>query len=179
MGGTGGGAGGSIGTSVAIADLPSVLARARCQRVQECCMAMTFDQESCQNDVLGQFSVLMMNYQPFLDSGKVMYRADRAAACVNDLLAASCTVIKAGSPTVNTITLCDEAFQPTVSPGGACTDDLECIAGWCNVTSMKCVAKVADGAACDDDVDCLSDNCNPTTLKCDPRMVDGLCPPKP
>jgi hypothetical protein len=173
-GGGAGGAGGTGGSSVALEAFSDTLAMAYCQREFQCCSVMDLTQESCRNEIKGQTEVLIEDYQPFVASGKVIYRAEKAAACINMMLAASCATFMAGSPTLNNTALCLDAFEATVAPGGACSDDVECNAGWCDVTAGKCVAKKATGS-CEDDADCLSENCSPTSMMCEPRMVEGLC----
>jgi hypothetical protein len=163
-----------VGSSVALAGFSDALAMAYCQREFQCCTVMDLTEESCRNEIKGQTEVLIEDYQPFVTSGKVIYRPEKAAACINMMLAASCATFQAGSPTLNNANLCLEAFEATVAPGGACEDDVECNAGWCDVMAGKCVAKKATGT-CEDDADCLSENCSPTTMMCEPRMVEGLC----
>lgn len=168
--------GGSVGSSVALADFGDALAGAYCQRVFQCCAVMDLKEESCRNGIKGQVATQIEQHQPFLDSGKVVFSPQKAAACINRLLAAGCATFKGGSPTLNPTDLCLEAFEATVAPGGGCADDFECIAGWCDPSSGKCVAKRADGASCEDDGDCLSENCAPTPMMCVPRALEGLCP---
>jgi hypothetical protein len=168
--------GGSVGTSVALAAFGDALADAYCQRVFQCCGVMDLKEESCRNGIKGQVATQIEQHQPFLDSGKVVFSPEKAAACINRMLAASCASFKGGSPTLNPTDLCLEAFAATVAPGGGCADDFECVAGWCDPASMKCVAKKPDGASCEDDGDCLSENCAPTPMMCVPRALEGLCP---
>ena len=58
--------------------------------------------------------------------------------------------------------------------GGACTDDGDCINGYCTGT---CTALKPDGQTCDDDSQCTSGVCNPLTGKCGPRPTGSaeLC----
>jgi hypothetical protein len=172
-----GGVGGSVGTSVALTDFSQAFGTAFCQRIQQCCMPMSFDPESCLNELKTVADELANAYQPYLMSGKAVYRPEKAAACINALLGAPCAVVQSGSMALNdAAAACAVAFDSTVAPGGACMDDLECNAGWCDPDTMKCVARKADGEACEDDGDCLSDNCSPNTLKCLPHGVEGICP---
>jgi hypothetical protein len=181
-GGAGGGAvgaGGSVGTNLPIDQYSQTFATVLCQRLLQCCMVPPgLDQESCANEAKGILDLLLAEYQPYLMNGKATYHGDRAAACVNGLNAATCSVINMGSTTLNMP--CDTAIESQVAPGGACMDDLECKDGWCDTTTtMKCVAKKADGAPCEDDADCLSDNCSVVSQTCAPAAVEGLCPDKP
>jgi hypothetical protein len=165
--------------SVPLDQFRDTLATVYCQRILACCTVMNFDQESCANEIKGTTQVTIDTYQPFLDSGKAVYRPEKAAACLDMLDTAACALIKSGTPTLNTATLCADAFESTVAPGGACTDDLDCNAGWCDPTTTRCIARKADGAACEDDGDCLSDNCSTVSMTCRPRTLEGLCPAAP
>jgi hypothetical protein len=157
-------------------DFIQTYATAYCQRVQQCCMAMSFDFESCLNGIKGNADLLVTSYQPYVASGKAVYRPEKAAACINASLSATCAEIQNGSVALNDVVAdCEVAFESTVAAGGACMDDLECKAGWCDPGTMKCIAKKADGAACEDDGDCLSDNCSTSSMTCMPRGVEGLC----
>jgi hypothetical protein len=174
--GTGGGDAGSVGASVAMSDFTQTFGTAYCQRVQQCCMPMSFEPESCLNEMKGIAELLVESYKPYLMSGKAVYRPEKAAACINALLAATCPVVQSGSAALNdVVAVCDVAFESTVPSGGACMDDLECNAGWCDQATKKCVAKKPDGAACEDDGDCLSDNCTINSRTCAPAGVSGLC----
>jgi len=159
-----------------MSDFTKAYGAAYCQRIQQCCMPVSFEPESCLNEHKGIAEQLVESYQPYLMSGKAVYRPEKAAACINALLAATCPAVQSGSVALNdVVAVCDVAFESTVPPGGACMDDLECQAGWCDQATMKCVAKKPDGAMCEDDGDCLSDNCTINSRTCVPAGVSGLC----
>src|SRR5690242_7731093 len=63
-----GGVGGSVGTSVLLADFPQTLAGAYCQRVSQCCTVQNFDPENCRLVIKAEREVQQMSYQPYLDA---------------------------------------------------------------------------------------------------------------
>ncbi len=68
----------------------------------------------------------------------------------------------------------DAICRPLVGPGGSCTNQTACQAGYyCDLTSSTCVPNVAAGAACPRQVECSSNDYCDNNNTCAPKKVAG------
>jgi len=173
-GGTGG-AGGSGGqTSIPLAMFPSAFANGFCDKVYACCTAaermgnflVGTDVASCKTGVAGLLNLIIPNLQQSIAAGRTAYHGDKLAVCLEKLRPLGCADARMDSIENSIVPECNQFLEPKVAVGGACTEDGECIKGYCDGT---CAALKPDGQTCDDDLQCTSEICDPVTSKCVPR----------
>jgi hypothetical protein len=79
-------------------------------------------------------------------AGTVVYHGELVSSCLAALDASGCSVDSLGGST------CTEIFTGTVSAGGDCNWDEECVAGYCSTSDGMCpgtcAARIAEGGTC-------------------------------
>jgi len=180
--GTGGspGTGGAIGTTVAIGDYPAAFAQTICTRLGECCTG-GIDVNGCIQSIQSNIQMITGSYAPSISAGRVAYRGEKVATCLNRLRMEACGTFRTGSTSANIFQDCDAAFEARVAIGGACEDSAECAGGWCAAQGMTCRATFGPGAQCLDDAHCASDNCDQAAMTCGPAQMitPMICPGMP
>jgi hypothetical protein len=95
-------------------------------------------------------------------AGTVVYHGELVSSCLAALDASGCSVDSLGGST------CTEIFTGTVSAGGDCNWDEECVAGYCSTSDGMCpgtcAARIAEGgtcngAGCEPGLSCVSGTC--------------------
>lgn len=92
-------------------------------------------------------------------TGRLVYHADKAAECLQQLRATPCESISEESSSSDDLAACEAAFEPKVAAGGDCYMDDECVGGYCTEGAScpgKCVAYAKENESCVD-VSCDSD----------------------
>ena len=108
--------------------------------------------------------------------GYIAYDGARAAACFGAVTATSCDVVQAAGDFTDSIAACLDHFLPKVAPGGACLDNHDCIAGWCDATAgMKCAPALSDGQPCGTSNQCKEGSYCPNSGLCAPRPIRNFC----
>lgn len=114
-----------------------------------------------------------------ITAGKIVYRQDKAAACLARVRALTCDQAKTFWSTG-----CD-VVSGTVALGGACATTDECMAGACirdMAGTRLCTSPLMDGTRCTEDEQCASGNCafndpsnpDPTSLLCLAKKREGV-----
>ena len=172
--GGGGGAGGSGGqASIPLAMFPTAFANVFCDKVYACCSAaermgnflVGTDAASCKTTLGGLLNLVIPDIQQSIAAGRAAYHGDKLAVCLDKLRLLGCPDARMNGIEKTIVPECDGFLEPKVAVGGACTDDGECINGYCDGT---CIALKPNGQTCDDDIQCSSDVCDPVTSKCVP-----------
>ncbi|MBW2465213.1 MAG: hypothetical protein JRH11_26425, partial [Deltaproteobacteria bacterium] len=163
---------------VPIEDFATVGADVVCTQRAECCSSLFETRQEqidrCASTVVPITRSVVEDLQLSIDAGRLAYDGDITGDCLRHLEALACGAVPADDPYGEG---CEEGFVPLVMDGGACTEDVECLTGRCDVTSSgedgSCVIKDAEG------MDCRTGNCDDglycTTSgrTCRPKRVDG------
>jgi hypothetical protein len=171
-----------------IDSLPGAVGQTICQKIFTCCSAaermanplIGKDVQSCQSTVGGLLTLVLPSIKESIAKGRTVYHGDKLTSCLAQLDAQSCEQARSGEAGADVFAICEGAFEPKVAVGGGCSDDADCIAGWCDgaqdTTLGKCAARKADGASCFEDAECTSGGCS-TAGKCGPPAAggDSLC----
>lgn len=118
-----------------------------------------------------------------VNAGKIIYRPDQAAACI-DGLAGSCDATNA--PGERTPDACSRMLEGTVAEGGACALDEECISQDCNIQDCApdtCCQGTCEpgevalpphlGESCTIPGSCVDSYCDLSTGICTALLADG------
>ena len=104
-----------------------------------------------------------------VDAGKITYDGEKAAECIATMKTSSCSDEEPAA--------CDEVWQGNAAPGGECTRDEECAAGYCDESQGcpgACTAYKQAGEACTfDDICTIGYDCIDDLCKAQPEIVDG------
>jgi hypothetical protein len=177
-GGAGGAAGGPvIGNNVTLQDLPLATAWVLCEKYGSCCVAAgtPVDVQGCASQIaMEQFDPLVQAIQASVAAGRLTYRGDKWAACLNRVRSQSCDSARMSFSLADMMASCEDAFAGKVAAGGACMQHEECAVGYCSTAG--CTAKQANGVACEDDAQCASDFCGDVSQACETAPpAGGLC----
>ena len=153
---------------------PTAFANLFCDKFYACCTAaermgnpfVGTDAASCKPALAGLFNLVIPDLQQSIAAGRTAYHGDKLAACIAKLQPLGCLEARMNGLEKSVVPECDQFLEPKVAVGGACTDDGECINGYCAGT---CTALKPDGQTCDDDLQCTSEVCDLVTSKCVPR----------
>ena len=141
------------GGSVARENFAAEAAKASCHHIYACCDATELmsdptwgtTEAECVTMQTPTVTTNFMNLQAGVDAGRIVYHADRAKKCLDNITALSCAWgIYYNSRNVAD---CLHVFDGTVATGSACTLDEECMSGFC-MGGSTCAARGATGDAC-------------------------------
>jgi hypothetical protein len=133
-------------------DAPRELARAICPKAYECCMATELmsndnagtDVATCETKTEAALARQVSAIEASERQGRVVYDGTKVQACIDLLTAATTTCDDLATTSHLTgLPACASFLQPKVAVGGACSQDFECVDGFCDRTG---VAAGADGA---------------------------------
>jgi len=168
-------------------DAPREIARAVCPKAYVCCTAMELmgnemagtDEPSCELKTAEAFHNQL---QPVLAS-QSRFRSDydgvKLEACLAHVRAATCEELGTTNH-FSGIPGCDAFVEARLGHGEACTQDWECIEGWCEGSVMgadgACRPLAKEGEACDP-AKCEKDiRCDSATKMCArPRAEGEVC----
>jgi hypothetical protein len=182
------GACGDSGGDASLDSLPAAFGKTICQKIYSCCSVaermdnplIGKDAQSCQGNVAGFLTLVIPQIKDSVAKGRAVYHPDKMSTCLAQLDAQSCEQARATQAGADLAAVCEGAFEPKVAAGGECSDDGDCIAGWCDGANDpklgKCAAQKADGASCVDDAECTKRACNGGTCGAPPTGGAGsLC----
>jgi len=173
-----GGIGIAPGGPVPIEDFAATGGDVVCTQRAECCPSLFETRQEqidrCLGTIVGFTQAVVEDLQPSIDAGRLAYDGDITGDCLRHLEALGCGDVPESDPYGEG---CDEAFVPLVMDGDACTENVECVTGRCEITTPGadgvCVRGVAEGGECrtgdcDDGLYC------PTSSRtCRRKLVDG------
>jgi hypothetical protein len=166
------GGGGNGTKSLPIDKLAQEAAETYCTTRLQCdpMQADKMDSDACIDFFMVMYeNDLVADLIAYVDEGKITYDGEKAAECIAAMKTNSCSDEEPAA--------CDEVWQGNAAPGGECTRDEECAAGYCDESlgcPGVCTAYKQAGEACGfDDIctsgyDCIDDLC-----KAEPEIVDG------
>ncbi len=160
------------------------IANTVCPKAYMCCTASELgmngsagtDVASCESETKSNFQLELQALQSSVDQKRAVYVSSKLDTCLANIMNSDC-------PTLNTtnhltgVSGCESFTTPLVQIGGACSQDYECINGWCNVPSTStngdgtCAAFLGPGQSC---VDSGGSSCGPSQV-CD--TSNELCEP--
>jgi len=119
-----GGVSNYMGGPVAERDLPAVVGGLFCQALEPCCAeaGMAISRSSCET----LLSLGLRSELAAADPSKYSYDGEVAGRCLEELQAQSGGACDGGDADLMGGTVCAEAFEGTVPPGGACASSVEC-----------------------------------------------------
>jgi hypothetical protein len=172
-----GGAGGAgNGMCPATIDLyPGVVAKAICDKRVDCCMS---DADQCMMDVGDALNGIFTDLVQSEMDGLTAANCDALEKCVTAIKAADCKNWPAelgdnyGIPVDEPA--CRHFIEPKVKPTDTCTDQYQCINGYCTGNqNMTCAGFIADGDSCAVGLcNTVTSYCD-GTKKCAPKLADG------
>jgi hypothetical protein len=167
-------------------DAPKLLAQAICPKAYDCCMAKQLmgnanagtDVTSCETKTEAALTQEVSGIEASERKGRVSYDGVKVQACI-DYLSATTTTCDDLDTTFHLagIPACASFLEPEVAVGGGCTNDFECVDGFCDATGVaagadgacRVLGKAGDGCA-------HMGRCEPG-LTCDPTDTTCRMPP--
>lgn len=157
------------------------IAQTVCPKAYECCTQSQLmgnssagtDEASCESMTKSDFAGNLEAVQASQDQGRATFDNAKLQACLNTIRSASCDTLDMTNHLMG-IPGCDSFVDPLVAIGGACSNDYECVDGWCQQpTDMS----GGDGA-CQPHAQlgqsCLTATCE-AGLTCDVAATDETC----
>jgi hypothetical protein len=154
------------------------IAQAVCPKAWNCCtsdqltnnsMAGTSEQD-CEVESKQGFSDQLSGVQQSVDQKRSVYEQTKVDACLETIRSSTCAMLDVTNHLLG-VPGCESFVTPLVSAGGACSNDYECIGGWCKPPTAPatgdgvCTATSAAGQSC------AGNNCG-SGLTCDPKTSD-------
>jgi hypothetical protein len=137
------------------------IANTICPKAWMCCSADQLSSNSAagtsEQDCIAQTTTSYQNQlstlQLSVDQKRASYQSSKLDACLMTIQSADCTTLDVTNHVAG-IPGCESFTTPLVAVGGACSQDYECINGWCNVPTTSnngeglCAAFVVAGQSC-------------------------------
>jgi hypothetical protein len=183
MGVAAGGCGGVSG--IPVDETATRIANTVCPKAYMCCTADELgmngsagtDVASCESMTKSNFQFELQTLQSSVDQKRAVYVSSKLDTCLANIQSMDCGTLNMTNHLTG-VPGCESFTTPLVQIGGACSQDYECVNGWCNVPSTStngdgtCAAFVGPGQ------DCSSSggtSCGPTQV-CD-IYNNNLCEP--
>jgi len=172
-----------VPTSIPLAMAPMVFAEVVCEKVFSCCTPeqrarnpLITNQAGCSALVAALLSDSIAPTMAAMAAGRASYEPDVLAGCLRDYQMSSCADLEIDGG-LSAYAACP-FIKPLVAPGGACSNDIECIDGRCpNGTATMaatCVASKPNGQTCMLDAECIG-RCDLVAGTCADPVETGLC----
>lgn len=180
------GSSGGSKSSVPFDRFGAEFAAAYCHKMFACCSvseitsidATAVDDASCASDMAAFFGGKLAVTQAEIDAGLVIYRGDRARACLDKVATLSCQQW-VGDDRLIRFPECQAIVEGTVATGSACAADDECSSGHCGTSTgaLVCTAQAQLGdscafADCVPGLACRTDE-SAVVLMCGQMLADG------
>jgi hypothetical protein len=174
-----GGAGGADSSPVSVCPAtidkyPDVFAQAVCEKRVDCC---TSDMDTCMKEEGDALATILPDLLKSKQDGIVAANCAALDKCVAAIKAAKCEDWPTETGELYGIPVnepaCRQWIQPKLQPLDACSSHYQCVDGYCNTNTKKCVAFADDGESCATLL-CASSvsYCN-ADKKCAPRLANG------
>jgi hypothetical protein len=184
-----GGCGGVSG--IPVDETATRIAAAVCPKAYMCCTADELgmnseagtDVASCESMTKSNYVNILNTVQSSVDKKRATYLSSKLDTCLATIQSSDCATLNMTNHLAG-VAGCDSFTTPLVMVGGACSQNYECIDGWCSVPQGStngegvCAAFVANGQSC---AAAGGPSCGPTSV-CDPEgtlndSTDDLCQP--
>ena len=137
------------------------IANTICPKAWMCCTADQLSSNSAagtsEQDCITQTTTSYKNQlstlQASIDQKRASYQSSKLDTCLMTIQTSDCTALDVTNHVAG-IPGCESFTTPLVAVGGACSQNYECINGWCNVPTTSnngegvCAAFVAPGQSC-------------------------------
>jgi hypothetical protein len=154
-----GGCGGVGG--IPVDDTASRIATSVCPKAWMCCTAYQLSNNSsagtdvatCESATTENYKNILSGLQASVDQKRATYQSSKLDACLATIQSSDCSTLNMTTHIMG-IPGCESFTTPLVAPGGACSQNYECINGWCNVPSTSssgdgaCAPFVATNQSC-------------------------------
>ena len=110
-------------------------------------------EQDCITQTTASYKNQLSTLQASVDQKRASYQSSKLDACLMTIQSSDCATLNVTNHVAG-IPGCESFTTPLVAVGGACSQDYECINGWCNVPSSSnngegvCAAFVAAGQSC-------------------------------
>lgn len=181
---------GRVTEGIPIDETATRIANTVCPKAYSCCTADQLagnssagtDVTSCKMETRADYVNALSTMQASVNQGRATYQSSKVDACLATIMNSACATLNM-THHLKGVPGCDSFATPLVAPGGTCSQDYECINGWCNVPADSpdgqgtCAAFIATGQSC---ADSGGPGCGPNAV-CDPEgtadSADDLCQP--
>lgn len=159
-----------------------------CPKAWMCCTASQLsnnsnagtDVASCETATKQNYQNILGTLQTSVDQHRATYQSSQVDTCLATIMNADCTTLDVTNH-LQGVPGCASFTTPLVAQGGACSQDYECIDGWCNVPASGgdgvCEGFVPLGMSC---AAAGGPSCPPNSV-CDTEGTsdssDDLCEP--
>jgi hypothetical protein len=176
-------------SGIPIDETATRIANTVCPKAYQCCtpdeLAMNMDQAgtdvaSCESGTKSAYQNILSTLQSSVDQKRATYQSAQVDTCLATIMSSDCSTLNVTTHLTG-IPGCESFTTPLVAVGGACSQDYECINGWCNVPSTStngdgvCAGFVPLGMSC---AAAGGPSCGPNAV-CDPEGTadasDDLC----
>jgi hypothetical protein len=177
-----------VEADIPLENVAAVWRKAVCEKYNSCCSsseralndAIGGDYASCEASLDKEITFFLGDLPASVQAGRVVYHADKMAKCVASLKARSCTEMKSPPGDLDVTQMCEGVFEPTVAPGGGCSEYWDCIGGWCagdlgDLSVDKCLPRGDEGFACDEGTECISGLCGGNRCVKQPPGSGNIC----
>jgi hypothetical protein len=182
MGVAAAGCGGVSG--IPIDETATRIANTVCPKAYMCCTADELgmngeagtDVASCESMTKANYQTVLSVLQGSVDQKRATYQSSKLDACLATIMNSDCGTLNMTNHLTG-VPGCESFTTPLVQIGGACSQDYECVNGWCNVPSTSangdgvCEGFVPIGQSCSVGG---GSSCGPNTV-CD--TYNQLCEP--
>ena len=137
------------------------IANTVCPKAWMCCTADQLmsnsaagtSEQDCITQTTSNYQLQLSTLQASVDQKRASYQSSKLDACLAKIQNSDCATLNVTNHLVG-IPGCESFTTPLVAVGGACSQDYECINGWCNVPASSnngegvCAAFLAAGQSC-------------------------------
>jgi hypothetical protein len=138
---------------------------------------------SCEAGTKSAYQNILASLQSSVDRNRATYHSAQVDTCLATIMSSDCATLNTTTHLTG-IAGCESFTTPLVAVGGGCSQNYECIAGWCNVPANStngegvCAGFVPFGQSC---AAAGGPSCGPNAV-CDPGTTlndssDDLCEP--
>ena len=153
---------GNVG-GIPVDETATRIANTICPKAWMCCTADQLmsnsaagtTEQDCITQTTSSYQNQLSTLQSSIDQKRASYQSSKLDTCLMTIKDSDCTALDVTNHVAG-IPGCESFTTPLVAVGGACSQDYECINGWCNVPSSS---NNGEGT-CADDLQCTSLNCS-------------------
>jgi hypothetical protein len=166
---------------IPIGSTATQIAQTVCPKAYQCCTLSQLsgngqagtDEASCETMTTSAFESDLETIQASQDQKRATFDNDKLQACLTTIRSASCDTLDMTNHLVG-IPGCESFVDPLVAVGGACSQDYECIDGWCQQPADMSGGDGACRPHAQLGASCVTASCEPG-LTCDLGASDDTC----
>ncbi|HSY42189.1 MAG TPA: hypothetical protein VLA79_21795 [Polyangia bacterium] len=137
------------------------IANTICPKAWMCCSAdqlmsnaaAGMNEQDCITQTTTNYKSYLSSLQASVDQKRASYQSSKLDTCLMTIQSSECSALNVTNHVMG-IPGCESFTTPLVAVGGACSQDYECVNGWCNVPTGSnngegvCAAFIAAGQSC-------------------------------